>query len=226
MRGKKRKGRRLSRAALVILLFLVIAGGLLYFFHPTLLTAAGRYLALEGAGTADVVILEGEEMIQEQAVKVGMGLIEAGRARRLVIVYQETDGEGTFGRPADYSLFLTQKIGELGLKGDRIKVFSVPQDHPITLNEARLVLSRLSGDKIQRAILVVKDFHSRRSYWAYKKIGTPLGIDIIPHPYFSRFKVDGWWQGARGGRNFVKEGVKFLYYVLRGYIPLKSLVGT
>jgi hypothetical protein len=226
MRGKNKKGQRLSRAALVALLFLVLAGGLLYSFHPAVLTAAGRYLALEGAGKADVVILEGEEMIKEQAVRVGMGLIESGRAGGLVVVCQNSDGEKAFGKPADYSLFLAQKIGELGLKEDRIKVFSVPQDHPITLNEARVVLSRLSGDKIRSAILVAKDFHSRRSYWAYKKIGTPLGIDIIPHPYFSRFKIDDWWQEGMGGRNFVEESLKFLYYVLRGYIPLKSLVVT
>ena len=226
MRGKNRKGRRLSRAALVALLFLVVAGGLLYFFHPAVLTAAGRYLAPEGSGKADVVILEGEEMIKEQAVKVGMGLIESGRARGLVVVYQNSNEEKPFGKPSDYTLFLIQKIGDLGLKRDQIKVFSVPQDHPITLNEARVVLSHLSDDKIQSAILVTKDFHSRRSYWVYKKVGTPLRIDIIPHPYFSRFKVDGWWQEARGVRNFFEESMKFLYYLLRGYIPLKSLVGT
>jgi hypothetical protein len=226
MRGKNRKGRRLSRAALVALLFLVVAGGLLYFFHPAVLTAAGRYLAPEGSGKADVVILEGEEMIKEQAVKVGMGLIESGRARGLVVVYQNSNEEKPFGKPSDYTLFLIQKIGDLGLKRDQIKVFSVPQDHPITLNEARVVLSHLSGDKIQSAILVTKDFHSRRSYWVYKKVGTPLRIDIIPHPYFSRFKVDGWWQEARGVRSFFEESMKFLYYLLRGYIPLKSLVVT
>jgi hypothetical protein len=226
MRGKNRKGRRLSRAAIYALVFLVVSGGLLYFFHPAVLTAAGRYLAVEGAGEAGGGVLGGGEMIKEQAVEGGVGVIESGRARGLVVVYQNSDDERAFGKPADYTLFLTEKIGDLGLKRDQVKVLSVPQDHPITLNEARVVLSRLSADKIQSAILVTKDFHSRRSYWVYKNIGTPLKIDIIPHPYFSRLKVDGWWQEAKGVRGFFEESMKFLYYLLRGYIPLKSLVGT
>jgi hypothetical protein len=226
MRGKNRKRRRLFRRGLVTLLFLVFAGGLLYFFHPAVLTAGGRYLAPEGAGKADVVILEGSELVKEQAVKIGMGLISSGRANGLVVVYQDSENEKAFGKPADYTLFLMQKIGDLGLKKDQIKILPVPQEHPITLNEARVVLSHLSGDKIQSAILVTEDFHSRRSYWVYKKVGTPLRIEIIPYPYFSRFKVDGWWQQARGVRNFAEESVKFFYYLLRGYVPLKSLVVT
>jgi hypothetical protein len=226
MRGKNTKGRQPSRSALVALLLLVVAGALLYIFHPAVLTAAGRYLAPEGAGKADVVILEGGEFVKEQAVKIGIGLISSGRASGLVVVCQDSENEKAFGKPADYTLFLIQKIGDLGLKKDQIRIFSVPQEHPITLNEARVVLSHLSGDKIQSAILVTEDFHSRRSYWAYKKVGIPLRIDIIPYPYFSRFKIDGWWQQARGVRNFVEESVKFCYYLLRGYVPLKSLVAT
>ena len=226
MRGKNTKGGRASRSALVALLFLVVAGVLLYFFHPVVLTAAGRYLAPEGAGKADVVVLEGGELVREQAVKIGMRLISSGRANGLVVVYQESENEKAFGKPADYALFLIQKIGDLGLKKDQIKIISVPQEHPITLSEARVVLSHLSGDKIQSAILVTEGFHSRRSYWVYKEVGIPLRIDIIPYPYFSRFKIDGWWRQAWGVRNFVEESVKFCYYLLRGYVPLKSMVAT
>jgi hypothetical protein len=102
----------------------------------------------------------------------------------------------------------------------------VPREHPITFHEARLVLSRLSNEKIQSAILVAENFHTRRSYWAYKKIGKNLGIDIIPSPYFGRFKSDSWWQEADGFRSFFGESVKFLYYVFRGHIPIKSLVAA
>jgi hypothetical protein len=183
-------------------------------------------MAPEGAGRADVVILEGGEFVKEQAVKMGMELISSGRARGLVVVYQDFEDDKAFGKPADYTLFLIQKIGDLGLRKDQIKILPVPEEHPTTLNEARIVLSHLSGDKVQSAILVTEDFHSRRSYWAYKKVGTPLRIDIIPYPYFSRFKVDSWWREARGVRNFFEESGKFFYYLLRGYIPLKGLVVT
>ena len=224
MRRKNTKGRRPFRATFGALLLLVGAGSLLYFFHPAVLTAAGRYLAPEGAGKADVVILEGGELVKEKAVKIGMGLISSGRASGLVVVYQDSENEKAFGKPADYTNFLMEKIGDLGLKKDQIKILPVPQEHPITLNEARVVLSHLSRYKIQSAILITEDFHSRRSYWVYKKVGTPLRIEIIPYPYFPRFEVDGWWQHARGVRNFAAESMKFFYYLLRGYLPLKSLV--
>jgi hypothetical protein len=47
----------------------------------------GKYLAPEGKGRADVVILEGSEVIKERTGRVGMELISSGRAKRLAVVY-------------------------------------------------------------------------------------------------------------------------------------------
>ncbi len=170
-----------------------------------------------------MVILEGSEVIKERTVRVGMELIASGRAKRMAVVYQDSE-ERAFGLPPDYDLFLIQKIGELGLRKDQISVYVVPREHPITLNEARIVLSKLAMDKTAKAIVLSEDFHTRRSYWTYKQVGKALGIDIIPYPHFSRFRTDSWWQKAEGVRGFLGESIKFLYYVLRGYIPAKSLM--
>ena len=225
MKIRKAKDRPVLRR--IIFLMALLAGGalLIFFFYPVVLSAGGKYLAPEGTGKADVVIIEGTEVIKERIVRVGIGLISSGRAKRLVVVYQDSE-ERPIGLPNDYDLFLRQKISDLGLNQDQIRVYIVPQEHPITLNEARIVLSKLTVDNTRNAILLAEDFHTRRSYWAYKQAGKTLGVGIIPYPYFSGFRSDSWWQNAEGFRSFLGEGVKFLYYVLRGYIPIQSLAVT
>ena len=218
-----KKDKRVGKRAISVFALLAAGAVLLYFYYPAVLTAGGRYLAPEGKGKADVVILEGAELIKEQAVQVGIGLISSGRAQRLVVVYQHSE-ERALGLPSDYGLFLIQKIGDLGLKEDQIRAYPVPQEHPITLNEARIVLSKLAMDKTPKAIVLAEGFHTRRSYWTYKQAGKVMGIDILPCPYFSRFPRDLWWQKVEGVRDFLGEGMKFVYYVLRGYIPIQSLV--
>jgi hypothetical protein len=225
MKKKIWKDKKATKWAIPLLALLAVGAILLFFFHPTILCAGGRYLAPEGKGRADVVILEGSEVIKERTVRVGMELISSGRAKKLAVVYQESE-ERALGLPPDYDLFLIKKISELGLKKDQISVYVVPREHPITLNEARIVLSKLAKDKTSNAIVLTENFHTRRSYWVYKQVGKPLGIDIIPYPHFTRFKIDGWWQKAEGIRDFLGEWMKLLYYVLRGYIPIKSLMVT
>lgn len=194
------------------------------FFYQNIMVSAGRYLAPESPGKADAVILEGTELMREEAVKVSLKLLSSGKARRLVVVYQHSENERIFGRPLNYSLYLTRELKELGLRKDQIIVLEVPKEHPITLTEARIVLSNLSKGGIKSAILVAEGFHTRRSLWTYRQVGLPLGIEIIPSPYFIKYSNKSWWQGTYGIRDFFEESLKFVYYLLRGHIPIKSLL--
>jgi len=197
---------------------------LLSFFYQNILAGAGRFLAPEGVGRADVVILESTELVRDEAVRIGVRLLSSGKVNCLVVVYQNAENEKIFGRPLNYDLFLTQELEHLGLKKDQIQVIGVPKEHPITLTEAQIVLSNLSGNGVKSAILLTESFHARRSYWTYKQVGSPLGIEIIPFPYFMNYHNETWWQNSQGIREFLEESLKFLYYLLRGYVPLKSLV--
>jgi uncharacterized SAM-binding protein YcdF (DUF218 family) len=212
--------RILSYAILIGLVIIIFSS------YQTILIGAGRYLSPEGIKKADVVILEGTELIREDAVRIGLGLIVAGSANRLVLVYQHSEDERIFGRPSNYNIYLTKELEELGLKKDQIIVLEVPKDHPITLAEARIVLSNLSNRGIKSAILVAEGFHTRRSLWAYRKMGLPFGIEIIPHPYFMKYQNENWWQQVEGFIEFSWEFLKFFYYVFGGYIPIRSLVVT
>lgn len=213
-----------TRKSLFAIIFLGAALVLTGLFYRPILIWMGAYLASESPGRADVVILEGTELIREDAVKVGLGLIIAGYAHRLVVVYQHSEDEKIFGWPLNFNLYLTRELEKLGLKRDQIIVLEVPKEHPITLTEGRIVLSNLSGTGIKRAILVAEGFHVRRSLWAYRKVGLPFGIEIIPHAYFMRYQKENWWQQIYGTKEFLEEFLKFFYYILHGYIPMKSIL--
>jgi uncharacterized SAM-binding protein YcdF (DUF218 family) len=175
-------------------------------------------------GNADVLIVENSEVIRAKGVESGRDLLSSGRANRLVIVYQNSENERIFDRPLNYNLLLIQKLEPLGVKKEQIKVIEVPTEHPITLTEAQTVLSNLSKSGVKSAILLADGFHTRRSYWAYKQVGLSLGIKIIPCPYFMKYRLDNWWTKIKGVHEFVFESLKFMYYVLRGYVPVKSLL--
>jgi hypothetical protein len=203
-----------------------LASVVLVFSYQSILMGAGRYLAPQGIGKADVAILEGAELIKEKPVKMGMGLLSSGKVSRIVVVVQQNSTNGKIFALPNYTLLLTKNLEGLGLKKDVFQVIEVPTNHPVTLTEAKIVLSALSKSGVSSAILVAEGFHTRRSYWTYKKVGKPLGLEIIPHPYFINYQNENWWQKARGVLHFLDESLKFFYYILRGYIPIKSLLVT
>jgi hypothetical protein len=214
------------KKVLFLLIFLGIVSIFLGAYYKNILKDAGRFLAPEEMGEADVVVLEGTELIREDAARIGLELLSHRKAKQMVVVYQNSENEQIFAHPSNYSHFLTQKFEDMGLKKDQIRAIGVPADHPITLVEAKIVLSDLSKQGVKSAILLAEGFHTRRSFWTYKKIGLPLGIKIIPYPYFMTYKNENWWRDIDGVGAFAIELLKFFYYVLRGYVPVKSLLVT
>jgi uncharacterized SAM-binding protein YcdF (DUF218 family) len=217
---------RISKNVFLYLILLGLVLILLPFFHQTILIEAGRYLTPEGTGEADVVILEGAESVEEDAAKDAVRLLSSERANRLVVVHQNSENGKNFDRPLNYNFLLTQKLENLGLKQNQIKVLEVPSRHPITLTEAKIVLSNLSESGLRSAILMSEGFHTRRSFWTYKQVGSKLDIKIIPYPFFVWYRNETWWHQVDGFHEFFDECLKFFYYILRGYIPMKSLFVT
>ena len=96
----------------VILLGLVI---LLISSYQPILIGAGRFLAPEGTGKADVVILEGEELIREKAVKVGIELLSSGNVKCMVVVLQQNEEDEKIFALDDYYLFLARTLCSFGV---------------------------------------------------------------------------------------------------------------
>ncbi len=207
----------------IIFFFLGLSLILLFLFYSPILDRAGRYLAPEEIGEAEVVILEGSRSIDKDTLNIGLHLLPKVKATRLVIVHHENKNEFP-SRRSKLDTLLSQEVAFLGSKRDQIQVLEVPSDHPITLTEANIVLTHLSKEGIKRVLLFCDGFHTRRSYWAYRQKGLALGIKIFPYPNFIKYQNHLWWGKKRGIHLFITESLKFLYYILKGYIPLKSLL--
>jgi hypothetical protein len=197
---------------------------LLFLSRAALLAGLADYFAPSRDARADAAILEGTELLTWGLLKTGLDLVASGKAGRLVIVIQQAPaGSGNVGL-SDYPSLLTGHLEKMGSLEGRFQVVAVPMSHPITLTEAGLVLSALSSKGAGSAIVVAEGFHTRRSYWSYKTAGLRRGIEISPHPCFVAYPKEGWWTHLDGLHEMVDESLKLLYYVLKGYLPFKSLI--
>ena len=211
-------------------LFPVVLLGLalvcLVFSYQTILIESGRFLAPEATGKADVLILEGTELIRERPVKVGMELLASGQANRMVVVVHQDLAGGQIFALQNYARLVAKDLEALGLRTDQFQVIEVPANHPITLTEAQIALTNLSRSQVRSVLLMADGFHARRSFWVYKQVGTPLGMKIFLYPYFAKYEMKAWWRTVDGRYDFIAESLKLFYYVIKGYIPVKSLFAT
>ena len=120
--------------------------------------------------------------------------MSSGKAGRVVVVVHESAKEGgSLGLSDDFRR-LAENMEEEGFKRDQFRIMECPSDHPVTLKGAEIVVSDLTKEGVRSAILVSEGFHTRRSYWVYKQEGAAVGIEIIPRPYFYRYRetFGGW----------------------------------
>jgi hypothetical protein len=175
-------------------------------------------------GVADAVILEGTASISTGMVTKGMELLSSGRARRMIIVLHRVSASAwPFGMSEDYTSSVRNKLIGLGLRESAFRIIVTHIHEPITLIAAKGALKELSRDGVKSAFLVSPGFHMRRSYLVYQHLSAPLNIKIYPVACFDSYKLDEWWNQEYGPREFLSEGLKLAFYILRGNIPLTTL---
>jgi uncharacterized SAM-binding protein YcdF (DUF218 family) len=217
------KNKKVSISLLIFTFFFLVV--LLSYQH--LLRGAAGYLTPSEDGKAEVVILEGTQVLRKGALTAGKELLSQGKAFRLVVVLHQTPQEEEFfALPSNYPQLVRHELERMGLKRNQFLVLESPVSHPITLTEAKFVLAELSQIKVRSAILISEGFHTRRSFGVYQQEGKKRGIRIIPQPYYIFYQKENWWLHTEGVRAFVTEYLKLGYYLLRGYIPLKGFFFT
>ena len=177
------------------------------------------------AGSADVLVTEGDNVMDEGFLRAGMTLLSQGRANRIVVVllYPLLAGPD-LALEKECREFVASESRRLGLDERRISLVSVPiAGHPITGSEAKLVTDKLHREGIRSAILLCDGFHTRRSIAAYRLEASRLGLHIIPCASFTSYNGDSWWVQSAGIEDFVEQLSKFVYYLARGYLPITSL---
>jgi hypothetical protein len=172
-----------------------------------------------------MVILEGTQVVKKGALNAGMRLLADGKAKSMVVVLQHPSKENqVFALEDRYTQLIMNELEHLGLEKEKVQVISAPIDgHPITLTEARFVVAKLSQNGVRSAILLSKGFHTRRSFGVYSQEGARVGLHVVPYTYFIEYDTNSWWHETEGVSDFVEESFKLVYYLLHGYISIKSL---
>ncbi len=209
--------------------YFLLLGGLLVLgllvFSPPVLRGLGRFMAPQGTGKADAVVVEGDQVVREGAVRAGVALIKEGRAKQLILVlHRYSENEKLFAIQDKYQGWLEAELEQGGLRKNQYHIWILPiNGHPITLSEARYVVSRLSLAGIHKALLLCLSFHTRRSLLVYQNQGDALGVRFIPYPYFPSYGRDNWWKDTEGIKDFGSEAIKLGYYLIKGYISFYKL---
>jgi uncharacterized SAM-binding protein YcdF (DUF218 family) len=203
----------------------IVAAILIFSFQEAILQKAGRFMALEAnnmSDVADVVILEGTQFIDRSIVAKGIDLLSLGKARHMIIVlHRISPDHRPFAFREDYSSSVRMELQRLGMKDSAFTIIETPIRNPITLTTAKGALEILARDGVKSALLVSSGFHLRRSYLVYQHLSMPLNIKIYPIACFVDYEPDNWWHEGNGVRDFVSELAKLIYYLGKGYIPLK-----
>jgi hypothetical protein len=207
-----------------LLLFLVLVLAVLFLYEP-ILRGLGNFMAPQGGSQAEAVVVEGDQVVQEGAVRAGVALIKEGRAKQLILVlHRYSEKEQLFAIQDRYQDWLERELEGRGLRKNQYRIWILPVNgHPITLGEARYVVPRLSQARIHQAFLLCLSFHTRRSFLVYQIQGDAFGVRFIPYPYFPSYGRDNWWGDTEGIKDFGAEAVKLGYYLGKGYIPFFKL---
>lgn len=212
------------RNKVFLIAFVIVFFATIFAFHPWILWQMGVYLAPTETAKADVIIIEGNTTIDAAAVKEAITCLNTGKVKKIILVVHEVvEEEKIFSLPEQYSRLIYESLIKMGLKTSEFKILLSPVEEPVTLSEAKYVLTCLSKEHIKSAILTAKGFHTRRSMLAYRHLGKSLNVTIIPLPYYVGYRSDNWWLKSDGFRDYFSETFKLIYYILRGYIPMKSL---
>lgn len=183
-------------------------------------------MAPNGSEGAEVLIVEGTQVVKNDAINAGIRLLSDGKAKHMLVVvlHEMSKGDQLFAIQDRYAQFLISESEKMDMERGKFRVILTPiRGHPITLTEARFVVARLSQEGVKSAILLSEGFHTRRSFGVYSQEGARAGIRISPHPYFIDYGPDDWWTRPDGIHDFFDESLKLAYYLMCGYVSLKYL---
>jgi hypothetical protein len=129
-------------------------------------------------------------MIETGAVVKGLGLLSSGNTDRLIIVVHELPGGlKSFAVRGDYPELIREELKDLGLRAEQFRVMKTPVRHPITLNEAKLVLGALSQGV---SALLLSWVHPAGAFWLTNHREAAPDQDHSPG-LFQQIRLDRWW---------------------------------
>ncbi len=169
---------------------------------------------------ADLVIVEGGNIVPAVFMERAIELIKNGKAEKLLIVLNTADGAvDAFGVDNYPALLDTALIKRNVLKSQYHILLSHIQD-PFTRNSAVSISQYLENNPAttDTLILLQDTFHIKRSLLAYRKVFEPNEIHVLACSVPIHVNAQNWWKSLSGIRRVYGEYAKFIYYKFKGYI--------
>lgn len=92
-------------------------------------------------------------------------------------------------------------------------------DSMSTHDDATLSLAECQKRDYKSLIVVTEPFHTKRAFYTFKKVYKNSGIKVIIYPVQnSWYTRNNWWSSEQALMATNEEYIKFVYYLLKGYI--------
>ena len=89
---------------------------------------------------------------------------------------------------------------------------------PFTYNIARELVPFMRENHFHSLMIILDNFHIRRSYLTYKKVMGEHSIAVYPQTVKIYIDATNWWRAANGVKRVYAEYIKLLFYWCKGYI--------
>ena len=204
---KKSWRRRLVVALLTIALLPLLASG----------AAQLLVVRVQVANADAIVVMSGSGTYRERAQHAA-ALFNAGRAPLIVLTndYLQSSWSQEEQRNPYYYERSRDELRRAGVRDDKIAVIMVPITS--THDEAELLKAYAEANHLSSLLVVTSAYHSRRTYWTFRRVfdgtGKVIGIDPA-EPRIESPRAATWWLHRMGWEMVPKEYAKILVYWLR-----------
>lgn len=144
-------------------------------------------------------------------------LYEQGLAPRVAIAEEKPSPPVEMGLAATETTIVLGMLEAEGVPQEAITVIPYGEGVTSTYEEAHALADYVATEPIDRIILVTSAFHTTRARWivkrALKKANLEVQVQVSAAPHWS-FDVTNWWQTEEGLVYFVKEYLKWGYYLV------------
>jgi len=167
---------------------------------------------------ADLVVVEGGNIISKIKMNRAIQLYKTGQAGRIFILLNSNQGNVDVFGIGNYNKIISISLDSLGIPANDYFIHNIIVRGPYSRNVA-LELVKLIKDMNISSILIVNDnFHIRRSYLVYQKVLQEVNIKVYTNSFDIYVDTETWWRSIDGVRRVTGEYIKLVYYWFKGYI--------
>jgi uncharacterized SAM-binding protein YcdF (DUF218 family) len=196
-----------------VLASVAIAVGLLWYERDSVLQHIGSWWGVSDELTpADaIIVLGGEVRVRPFAAAE---LYRQGYASKILVSNAklssaEQRGFVPSGNQTDRDVLL-----KLGVPVSAVA--TVGDNLSNTYEEAEAVRAWALRSQAKRVIIPTDVFATRRTKWIFDRKLSPIGVDVIVHPFPGwDYELVNWWRERQGLIDINTEVLKYLYYRVR-----------